>query len=59
MAALTTAETTALTDSIGKALLDYNTNFVTGTSTARTNINNGVGGTGGSATVGACSWLCR
>ena len=50
--ALTTAQTTAITDSIGKALLDYNTNFVTGTSTARTNINNGVGGTGASATVG-------
>ncbi len=50
--ALTTGQTTALTDSIGKALLDYRTNFVSGTSTARTNINNGVGGTGGSATVG-------
>jgi hypothetical protein len=50
--ALSTTQTTAITDSIGKALLDYNTSFVTGTSTARTNINNGVGGTGATATVG-------
>lgn len=50
--ALTTTETTAICDSVGKALLDYNTNMVTGLSTAATNINAGVSGTGASATVG-------
>ena len=51
--ALTTSQVTALTDSIAKAATDFNTNFITGTATATTTINNGVGGTGAtSATLG-------
>lgn len=51
--ALTTTQVTQITDSIAKAITDFNTNFVTGTSSARTTITGGVGGTGlTSATVG-------
>jgi hypothetical protein len=50
--ALTTAQVTALADSIAKGVDDFNTNFITGTASARTSINNGVGGTGASATLG-------
>ncbi len=51
--ALTTAQVTAIADSIAQACTDYNTNYITGVATARTTITNGVGGTGAtSATVG-------
>lgn len=51
--ALTNTQVTALTDSVAKALTDFNTNFVTGTATITTTINSGVGGTGASsATLG-------
>lgn len=49
--ALTTSQVTAITDSISKAITDFNTNFVTGTSTATTTINNGVGGTGATSAL--------
>lgn len=49
---ITTSQVTALTDSIAKAISDLNTNFVSGTSSSASTINNGVGGTGASATVG-------
>lgn len=50
--ALTTVQVTALADSIAKGVDDFNTNYITGTASARTSINNGVGGTGASATLG-------
>src|SRR5260221_106771 len=51
--ALTNAQVTAITDSIAKAITDFNTNFLTGTATITTTINSGVGGTGAtSATLG-------
>lgn len=51
--ALTTAEVTALCDSIAKSLADYNTNFITGTSSATNTMNSGIAGTGAtSATLG-------
>jgi hypothetical protein len=44
---------TAIADSIAQACSDYNTNFVTGTSSAATTMNSGVGGTGATtATLG-------
>ncbi len=51
--ALTTAQTTAITDSIANAISAYNTNWLTNTASTKTAINAGVGGTGlTSATVG-------
>lgn len=50
---LSTAEVTALADSIAKGLADYNTNFISGTASATTSMNTGIGGTGAtSATLG-------
>ena len=49
--ALTTTQTTAVLDSIGKALLDFNTNFVTGTAAATVTLNAGVAGTGATSAM--------
>lgn len=49
--ALTTSQTTAITDSIAKAISDYNANFVSGTSSPASAINAGVGGTGATSAI--------
>lgn len=50
--ALTTTQVTQLTDSVAQAVSDFTTNFVTGTASAATTINNGVGGTSTTQTLG-------
>jgi hypothetical protein len=50
--ALSTGQVTALCDSVAQGISDFNTSFVTNTSSSATTINNGIGGTGASQTLG-------
>lgn len=50
--ALTTSQVQQVTDSLAQVISDFNTNFVSGTSSGNTTITTGVSGVGGSAFLG-------